>query len=166
LSRTTVIELYKEDMKFSAGHFTIFSAERRERLHGHNFNISAAFTVRVCEQGGMGVDYGVYKKQLVALCKAWNEYFLLPGRSPLLEIVEGGGQVLARFGDEDIPFLKRDVLVLPIANVTLEELAGLLLDKVVQVRDALGHAQIEGITIKVFSGPGQNASAQWTAPRG
>jgi 6-pyruvoyltetrahydropterin/6-carboxytetrahydropterin synthase len=69
--------------------------------------------------------------------------------------------VTARFGDEDIPFLKTDVLVLPIANVTLEELAGLLLEKVVKVRDSLGHTQIEGIIIKVFSGPGQNASAQW-----
>jgi 6-pyruvoyltetrahydropterin/6-carboxytetrahydropterin synthase len=161
VKRTTVIELYKEDMKFSAGHFTIFSEERRERLHGHNFNISAAFTVRVSEAGGMGVDYGVYKKQLVALCKAWNEYFLLPGRSPFLEIVESENTVTARFGDEDIPFLKTDVLVLPIANVTLEELAGLLLEKVVKVRDSLGHTQIEGIIIKVFSGPGQNASAQW-----
>ena len=163
MSRTTVIELYKEDMKFSAGHFTIFSKERRERLHGHNFNISAAFTVRVSPDGGLGVDYGVYKKQLVSLCKAWNEYFLLPGRSPYLEVLEREDGVIAKFGDEEIPFLKRDVLILPIANVSLEELAGLLLEKVVQVRDALGHTQIEGITIKVFSGPGQNASAQWTA---
>ena len=40
--RTTTLELYKEEMKFSAGHFTIFSATERENLHGHNFSVYVA----------------------------------------------------------------------------------------------------------------------------
>jgi 6-pyruvoyltetrahydropterin/6-carboxytetrahydropterin synthase len=161
MNRSTVIELYKEDMKFSAGHFTIFSKDHRERLHGHNFSLYAALTVRLPEDGGLGVDYGIYKNKLGELCKAWNEYFLLPGNSPHLQISETGTHVYARFGEEEIPFLKGDVLILPIVNVTLEELASLLLEKVIAVRDELDHTQVEGIVIKVFSGPGQNASAQW-----
>lgn len=161
MPRTTVIELYKEDMKFSAGHFTIFSKDHRERLHGHNFTLFAALTVRLDDGDGLGVDYGIYKKKLFSLCQAWNEIFLLPGCSPHLHLRETETHLYATFAGEEIPFLKRDVLVLPVPNVTLEELAHLLLDKVRAVRDEQGHAQIEGIRIKVFSGPGQNASAEW-----
>ncbi|EQD50251.1 hypothetical protein B1A_13514, partial [mine drainage metagenome] len=35
--RSVEVDLSKERMKFSAGHFTVFSASERENLHGHNF---------------------------------------------------------------------------------------------------------------------------------
>ena len=38
--KTTTIGLQKKNMKFSVGHFTIFSATKRERLHRHNFNVA------------------------------------------------------------------------------------------------------------------------------
>jgi len=164
MTRVTVIELYKEDMKFSAGHFTIFSPQERERLHGHNFTIFAALTMRLEDGDGFGVDYRIYKRKLLELCQAWNEVFLLPGRSPHLQLTETGTHVYAQFGEERIPFLKQDVLVLPVTNVTLEELSSLLLTRLLAVREDLGHTMIEGLTIKVFSGPGQNASAQWVLP--
>ena len=41
MTQLTTIELSKEYLKFSAGHFTVFSATERERLHGHNFSVSA-----------------------------------------------------------------------------------------------------------------------------
>ena len=40
----TTLELCQEEMKFSAGHFTILSATERERLHGHNFTVYVAIT--------------------------------------------------------------------------------------------------------------------------
>ena len=39
MNDTVTIRLAKENMKFSAAHFTIFSASERERLHGHNFRV-------------------------------------------------------------------------------------------------------------------------------
>ena len=39
------------DLHFSAAHFTIFSATERERLHGHNYSVSARF---VAPQGDNG----------------------------------------------------------------------------------------------------------------
>ena len=47
----TTIELFKEDMKFSAAHYTIFSATERETLHGHNFNVHAAITAQIHDLG-------------------------------------------------------------------------------------------------------------------
>lgn len=162
MGRTTRIELYKEEMKFSAGHFTIFNATERERLHGHNWRVYTALT---CEVGddGLAFDYAIYKRKLFDMCLQWNEYFLLPERSPHLRLEKTDDYLIAHFDGDRIPFLYKDVLTLPVANVTVEELSRLLLERLVQYRDEAGHELVTGIEVKVFSGPGQSASAEWSA---
>lgn len=163
MAGTTTVELFKEDMKFSAGHFTVFSATERERLHGHNFRVHVALRSSV-DDNGLMVDYGVYKRKLYELCREWNEYFLLAENSPFLAFERDGDKVNVRFGNEVIPFLASDVLLLPVANVTVEELARLMLQRVVAFRSEQGHEQVFEIMVKVFSGPGQSGSAEWAKP--
>lgn len=166
MSRLSRIELSKEDMKFSAGHFTIFSATERERLHGHNFAVSAEILAEVGPEG-MCFDYGVYKRELRRLCSAWDERFILQGLSPHLKIVEEGESVWAEFNGSKIPFLASDVLILPIRNSTLEEFSRLLLEALVDDQDALASRGVRELVVRVSSGPGQSASSQWTGrPRG
>lgn len=160
MGRKTTIDLMKEAMKFSAGHFTIFSATEREALHGHNFTVGASLVAEIPDDGLL-FDYGVYKHRLIEICREYNEIFLLPDRSPYLRIERGETQTLAHFNGVAIPFLNSDVKVLPISNVTVEELAFLLLDSVVEFRKEQGHDAISEIVVKVFSGPGQSASAVW-----
>lgn len=157
-----VIRLDKETMKFSAGHFTIFGPGERERLHGHNFKVSVSLHACVGDNG-LCFDYGIYKRKVVALCRELNEYFLLPGRSSLLTIEEDGDAVVAVFGEERIPFLRADVLVLPIANVTLEELAGYLLGRLLADEQAVAGHGIDAMEVSVASGPGQDATRRWQA---
>ncbi|MBM4280484.1 MAG: folate biosynthesis protein [Deltaproteobacteria bacterium] len=161
--RTTTIELFKEEMKFSAGHFTMFSATERENLHGHNFTVYVALE-GVVGDTGMLADYGGYKRWITERCKQWNETFLLAGRSPWLNVEQhGDGTVTARFADERIPFLARDVTVLPAANVTLEELARLFGEGLCGDVDRLRHDRIVSVTVKCASGPGQWASWRWSS---
>ena len=164
MDNRVVIRLDKETMKFSAGHFTIFGPGERERLHGHNFRVSVALHAVVGDDG-LCFDYGIYKRKVVALCRELNEYFLLPGRSPLLRIEEEGDGVVAVFGSERIPFLRADVLVLPITNMTVEELAAYLLGRLVADEHALAGHGIEAIELGVASGPGQGATKRWQAGR-
>jgi 6-pyruvoyltetrahydropterin/6-carboxytetrahydropterin synthase len=162
-TRRTRIELAKEAFKFSAGHFTIFSATRRERLHGHNFSVAAAFTCAV-GRDGLALDYGRAKRLLQGLCDELDEWFLLPGTSPHLSIREGdAGRVEAVFDGEAIPFPEADVKILPVANITLEELAGYLLGRFREGLADLDPAGLEAVEVRVFSGPGQCASAEWSA---
>ena len=42
--RWSTLEIGKEDMKFSAAHYTVFSATERERLHGHTHAVRVQFT--------------------------------------------------------------------------------------------------------------------------
>ncbi len=152
------IDIAKQYLTFSAGHFTIFSATERENLHGHNWRLAAAVTAAVGDDG-LCFDYGCLKQLLKRECDALDERMLLPGRSPYLEVTEAHGRVQARFGDEVMSFLARDALVLPVRNITVEELAGWFGER---IRDAddLTHVALTRLRVRVSSGTDQWAEAE------
>ena len=160
-ARLAQIEVAKQAMNFSAAHFTIFSATEREDLHGHNFQLACSVTAPVDDTGLM-FDYAIIKRRLRALCDEIDEKMLLPAHSPFLEITDEAGYTIAHFNGERIPFLPRDVLVLPIANTTVEEFSHYFLEKILQVPEIMAHGLTE-ITVKVSSSPGQDGCAQWSA---
>lgn len=160
MSRLSTIELFKEDMKFSAGHFTIFSNTVRENLHGHNYNVYASFTTLINDEG-LSFDYRFYKKKLYQLCKQLDEIVILPASCKHLSIAEKGDYYAATFNQEEMLFLKRDVKILPINNVTVEELSHWFLQQILVDQEELAANKILTIEIKVFSGPGQSGSSTW-----
>ncbi|MCG6897506.1 MAG: 6-carboxytetrahydropterin synthase [Thiocapsa sp.] len=155
----TRIEISKEYLNFSAGHFTIFSGGDRENLHGHNFQVRCHVTAAVGADG-LAFDYVMLKRVLKELCDALDERLLLPEQSPHLRIESADGMVIAWFGKERLTFLERDVLVLPIRNVTIEELAGLLLERL-RCRPELAGLDLREIELGVSSGSGQWAFSSW-----
>jgi 6-pyruvoyltetrahydropterin/6-carboxytetrahydropterin synthase len=163
MSRLSTIELFKEGMNFSAGHFTIFSATQRENLHGHNYRLYASFTTTVDEQG-LSFDYRFYKEKCYALCQRLDETVLIPSLCRHLSISEKGHYYHLHFNDEDIIFLKRDVTLLPIHNVTVEELSHWFMQQMMADSHELDKNNIVSIHIKVFSGPGQSGSSSWERP--
>lgn len=160
MPRLSTIELFKEDMKFSAGHFTIFSATIRENLHGHNYNLYASFTTEINDEG-LSFDYRFYKEKLYQLCQTLDETFLLAGHSKHLVITEKDDYYHVNFNSEVMIFLKRDVKILPIYNVTVEELSNWFMQQILSDTEELEQNKIANIKIKVFSGPGQSGSATW-----
>ena len=243
------ISLSKEDMKFSAGHFTIFDGAARETLHGHNFTVSAEVAFSPCwasaaadaadassaaaaattvasgfpkmpigsVPNGLLMDYGILKRKLRDLCKGFDEVMLLPGQNTHLRIEQGtpnlgssegscssgssssssndGGSIptddydndssggctksdsetvrvvygegagnrphgsALLQGDEVFELPLRDVLVLPLANITGEELSRFLLE---QFLNSCSEELLEGgakeVTLMVSSGPGQSVT--------
>ena len=91
-NRLTTLYIDKERHKFSAAHYTIFSATERERLHGHNYSVSARIVAPMGDNG-FAADYNVYKRRLASLCEALDEYMLLAGESPYQQI-RGSGRLL------------------------------------------------------------------------
>ncbi len=162
--RLATIELDKEDMKFAAGHYTIFSSTHREKLHGHNFRVFAAITAEVNENG-MTLDYDIYKSILRKLCKDLSEWFLIPGNSPHQRLEEDGDYLYVHFNDEKIPFLLKDVKILPVANITVEELSTWFIQQLNQELANISKHTVHRMLIKVYSGPGQCGSAEWIQER-
>lgn len=156
----TTVELQKESMKFSAGHTTIFSATERERLHGHMYTVYLALTTRVDEKG-MTFDYRYYKERVHDLCRHLNQTFLMPQFCPFLEYAEDEDYYYFTFNHKKMPFLKEDVTLMPLTNITVEELSRWFVEELVGDERALKRHRIERLEVKVFSAPGQSASHLW-----
>jgi 6-pyruvoyltetrahydropterin/6-carboxytetrahydropterin synthase len=115
--------LAKEDFKFSSAHFTLFPDHRTELLHGHNYRVRVELTGGELDGCGLLVDIEALKRSIRALCAALDSRTLIPGESDRLrwEAREGGVEVW--FEERVYRFPARDVLVLPLANTTIELLA-------------------------------------------
>lgn len=158
MTEYTSLYIDKESHKFSAAHFTIFSATERERLHGHNYSVSARIVAPMGDNG-FSADYNVYKNRLKSLCDAIDEYMILAGDSPHQQIEEQGDSYRVRFAGETMHFLRKDTLVLPIRNATVEEFSRYLLALLVQ--ESAGD-DLREIELCVASGPGQKGCSLWS----
>ncbi len=156
----TTVELQKESMKFSAGHTTIFSATEREPLHGHMYTVYLALSTWV-EENGMTFDYRYYKEKIHALCRHLNQTFLMPAFSPFLTTTEDDVYYYFTFNQKKMPFLKEDVTILPVTNITVEELSRWFVKELIRDQSELDKHRIEHVLVKVFSAPGQSASHAW-----
>ena len=154
------LEIHKEEFSFSAGHFTIFSATEREQLHGHNYYVSIAFNIKI-EHNGLSFDYRHYKKKMLALCDKLDRHFLLPSNSPYLQLEDKDDYIIAHFNQKKIPFLKEDIILLPLTNITIEELSHWFLQNILADAPEITQHAIHGIAIKVYNGPGQSGGASW-----
>lgn len=160
MTRLSTVELLQDAFSFSAGHFTIFSATERENLHGHNYHVNLEMKVDLGNDG-LAFDYRIYKKKLMTICEGLNHRFLLPDRSKHLRIEDAGDMWIAHFDQDRIPFLKKDVIILPICNVTIEELSYWFLQQLTVNQTELASHHILEITVRVFNGPGQASAAYW-----
>ena len=158
--RYSRIEIAKQALNFSIGHFTILSATERENLHGHNFQLTCEITAPI-DDNGLVFDYGILKRLLRGLCEDIDEQVILPERSPYLSLLDEGEYLVAVFNGERIPFLKRDVTVLPIANVSVEELSHYFLDLLLSHPELSGRG-VTALTVKISSSPGQFGVATWS----
>ena len=160
MSECATIEFHEGPYRFSAGHFTIFSATERERLHGHNYSLAASITAGMSEPG-LTFNYKLFKDKLRELCKHLDRRFLLPQHSPYLTLEEDSDYYFVTFNQEKIPFLKSDVLLLPVANTTLEDLSQWVINQVISDEVFIQRYAISAVTIKVFNGPEQSAKRCW-----
>lgn len=160
MSRIATIELHKEELKFSAGHFMIYSDNERESMHGHDYQIGVAFHTEI-QRNGMCFDVRLYKRRLTELCAFLDYRFILPSQSDFLQIEDAGDKWLAKLGLQILPFLKTDAVVLPISNVTLEELSYWVLQQLTQNSSELTQHSILGIDVRVYNGRGEAGVAKW-----
>ncbi|MEM0953875.1 MAG: 6-carboxytetrahydropterin synthase [Pseudomonadota bacterium] len=157
MERLTTIHIDKESHKFSVAHFTVFSETERERLHGHNFSVSARVVVPVDENGLTG-DYVVYKNKIRDLCDSLDEYTLIPSLSPHLHIEEDGDYYRVTHHEDTLVLLKADTLIIPVRNTTVEDLSHYLTEKVIEDKAFLESQDVREVEVMVSSGPGQTGS--------
>ena len=147
-------------MKFSAGHFTIFSANSRETIHGHNFKVECLLESKI-KENDLVFDYGVFKKKFIQLCAFLDEKLLLPKNSPYLVIKQDSSSVHCLYGSEEMRFPNRDVVILPIENITIEALARWFLEQIKAKTSLLHTCSITAMEISVLSSSSQKGGIKW-----
>jgi len=117
------LRLAKGDFKFSAAHFTLFSATEAEPLHGHNYRVQVEVGGDGLDELGLLIETGILKRRIRELLAGLDDRVLLAERSPLLDLAVEDGTVDCRYADRAYRFPEREVVLLPLVNVTMELLA-------------------------------------------
>ncbi|HUH00740.1 MAG TPA: 6-carboxytetrahydropterin synthase [Kofleriaceae bacterium] len=151
------IHIARERYKFSCAHMTVFPDGRKERLHGHNYYLAAELELEDASFANM-VEFEPIKAAMAALCDEWKERLLLAGANPHYELVRDDGIELEfRLCGERYVVPRRDALLLPIDNVSVEALSAHAAE-VLLGRLALRRPPVTGFRVVVSENPGQGAS--------
>lgn len=155
--KIVTLELFHQEMKFSAAHFTIFSSTERETLHGHNFQLRVEVTAEV-DSNGLIFDYTKLRKHLIQLCRSLNEFCLIAEKSPYLKIRNQTASYEIIFNQQSMLLLKEDVKLLPLANISTEELATWFLEEIEKNEIIRETHSLKSLTTKISTCPGQYSS--------
>ncbi|HSM14975.1 MAG TPA: 6-carboxytetrahydropterin synthase [Thermoanaerobaculia bacterium] len=136
------LRLAKEDFKFSVAHFTLFSAERAEPLHGHNYRMSVEVEGDSLGESGLVADTDALKAAIRAVCAGLDDRVLLPERSPWLRIEPSAGGLECRFAERRYLFPEGEVRLLPLINVSMELLARWVWDELARDLEGRGLARL------------------------
>jgi 6-pyruvoyltetrahydropterin/6-carboxytetrahydropterin synthase len=155
------IHIARERYKFSCAHMTVFPDGRKERLHGHNYYLSVEIELSDARFATM-VEFGPLKEAMAALCEEWKERLLLASANPHYEVLADDGVELEfRLCGERYVVPRRDALLLPIDNISVEALsahaAELLVARLTLTR-TLTRPPVVGLWVGVAENPGQGAS--------
>ena len=154
------VAITKEDLVFAAAHFITFAGHRCETLHGHNYRAAIVIEGGLERDSWFVVDFAAVKKLMRGLMAELDHRVLLPGDNPKLAISKDDGNVRVAFdGQPRYVFPARDVVILPIANTTVELLAQYLAGR---VRAELPATHLKAIEVEVEENFGQSASYRET----
>lgn len=118
------VRLLKQQLTFSAAHFITFNGNICERLHGHNWGVSAEVEGPLDENQYV-VDFIALRDELAALTAELDHRMLLATQHPTIHVTQDAeaGEVEARFEERRWVFPAEDCALLPIANTTAELIA-------------------------------------------
>ena len=164
-SGTLRLFVAKDEHKFSCAHMTIFADGTKERLHGHNYHASAAVEISP-EQPGVMLDFAIVKQALSTLCAELREHLLIPARHPSVRVVqEQHGELELLVCGRRYVVPADEVLLLPVGNLVVEELAEYLWHRVEDaLRSELLATGVVSLEVTVTESPGQGAT--WRASVG
>jgi len=121
---TTSIIIDPAACKFSSAHF-LAGHPKCSRLHGHNYHVRVKLSGEL-DARGMVADFLEVKRVVGEELDLFDHVLLLPARSPDMAITGQGDQVDVSFDGKKYSIPKGDVVLLPLAAITAELLAGYL----------------------------------------
>ncbi len=148
------VRLAKQDFKFSVAHFTLFADGSAERLHGHNYSVAVELEGDSLDEAGLLVDVGRIKERVRKACARLDEHVLVPEASPAVELRAVEDELELAVAGRRYRLPRRDVIRLPIRNVSIELLAQLMFE---ELAPELRGTRVSELAVEVTETPGQSA---------
>jgi 6-pyruvoyltetrahydropterin/6-carboxytetrahydropterin synthase len=120
--RRFAVEVVKDALVFSAGHFITIGEDFCERLHGHNFRLAAEVEGPLDENGYV-FDFIALRDALQHLVNELDHRMLLPTEHPRIRLEVREREVEATFAERRWVFPREECLLLPIRQTTVELIA-------------------------------------------
>lgn len=142
-------------IRFVAGHF-LPSVEKCSRLHGHNYALTIVVEGEP-DRNGIILDFMKLKEAANKLIDRIDHRMLLPGSGKSMTLRQSGNSVSVKFGGKRYIFPVSDVVMLPLKNVSAEELSAYFAEEL--AGSGIFGANVKSISVGVSEGRGQEA---WT----
>jgi 6-pyruvoyl-tetrahydropterin synthase len=151
----TTLEMARAEFGFYAAHIALYNGEV-EPLHGHTFQVALRVSGEP-DTSGMVVEFSEIKPAMRKAVASLRRRTLVPGHAPQLQITPEDGSLSITCGRKQYLLPVEDVTVLPLANTTLEALAGYLLS---QVLPQLQRSGLVAAELEISELPGTSATAR------
>ena len=150
------ILLEKEYLNFAIAHFLIFPDGSQERLHGHNYRVSAQIHGEL-SQFGLVVDFNEIKPILRGICDELDQHFVIPGEHKELTYIQREDDVMeVRYRQSFYAAPVGDCLVLPLNNISVENLSRWLAHELMRrIAEQLPEVQVKKLRLSTEESPGQ-----------
>jgi len=122
MSRRFSIEVAKDYFNFASAHFLIFANERREPLHGHNYQVSVTMEGEL-DRAGVVLDFISFKPLVKQVCDALDHRTLIQTKSSAISVRTNVREVEILYKKQKLLLPRGDVILLPIVNTSTELLA-------------------------------------------
>jgi 6-pyruvoyltetrahydropterin/6-carboxytetrahydropterin synthase len=151
------ILIHKEYFKFSCAHFLIFSDGSKERLHGHNYQVSCEIGGELSDRG-LVIDFKLVKPIVRQMCDDLDEHWLIPGEHHVLTYQHrDDGHTEVQYMECHYLAPTEEVIVLPINNTSAENLAGWFgRNLVTKLREEFGSISVRTLRFTVSETSGQH----------
>lgn len=159
MTETYSVEVTKEHLVFSAGHFITFAGGICERIHGHNWR------AKVAVEGPLDANHYVFdfiaiRDDAQAIAARLDHRMLLPTRSPLIHVDIEGTQAVARFESRLWSFPADECVLLPMENTTAELIARWFADELIDGWRSKGVAIPPVVRVSIEENFGQWATCE------
>jgi 6-pyruvoyltetrahydropterin/6-carboxytetrahydropterin synthase len=151
------VRITKDYLVFSAGHFITFNGDVCERLHGHNYRVTAEVSGPLDENYYL-VDFIALRERLKQIVDSLDHYMLLPTLHPLIHVTADEHEVEARFQNRRWVFPRGDCVLLPVPNTTSEMLARYIAGQLLESLPEMGGGDVTQLRVDVDECFGQVAA--------
>ena len=135
---------------------TVFPDGSKERLHGHNYTVALALSVDRIELAAM-IPFAPVKAAIAELCQTFREHVLLATENPFFALIRDDSELEFTLCGDRYVLPRRDALLLPIDNISVESLAAHV---AMVLRDRLAGLEVRAraLEVTIEESPGQGAS--------